>query len=137
MSGTLVSVCVVLMLALTACGQEPSESEESRSGVTGTVHLGPQCPVETVEEPCPDAPAADVTVVVAERLPGEAYVAGETVATGTTDAEGAFRIDVPPGEYVVTAEAGMSCELMDAVVTDGEHVTVDVPCDTGIRAPAG
>jgi len=38
-----------------------------------------------------------------------------------------------PGEYVVTAETGMSCELMDVRVTRGGYTEVDVPCDTGTR----
>ncbi len=74
-----------------------------------------------------------MTVTVSEQLPGEAYAAGDVVARGTTDARGAFRIAVPPGAYVVTAEAGMSCELMDARVEAGSYTAVDVPCDTGIR----
>ncbi|WP_460712551.1 carboxypeptidase-like regulatory domain-containing protein [Nocardioides dilutus] len=129
------TLLVALLLALAGCGEGPSGTEEPPAGVTGTVTLGPQCPVEQADQPCPDAPAADVVVVVAKRLPGEAYAAGETVASDTTDADGAFRIAVPPGEYVVTAQAGMSCELMDAVVVAHEYVEVDVPCDTGIRAP--
>ena len=44
-----------------------------------------------------------------------------------------YRIVVAPGDYVVTADAGMWCELMEARVTDGEYAEVDIPCDTGIR----
>jgi len=129
-------VVVTGLLLLSACGEQDSSGEEPRaggSGVTGSVLLGPQCPVETVDDPCPDQPAAHVIVTVSEQLPGEAYAAGEEVARGRTDAAGAFRIEVPPGEYVVTAEAGMSCELMDVRVAEGEYAAMDVPCDTGIR----
>jgi hypothetical protein len=120
------------LLVVVGCGDEGPASEPE-SGVTGLVHLGPQCPVETATDPCADQPAADVTVVVSEQIPGEAYVAGEEVARTTTAADGTFEVTVPPGEYVVTAEAGMSCELMDARVAQGRYVEVDVPCDTGIR----
>jgi hypothetical protein len=123
-------------LLLASCGeQEPAgdATPATDSGVAGSVHLGPQCPVETVDDPCDDKPAANVTVTVSEQTPGEAYVAGKVVAQGKTDADGDFRIDVAPGEYVVTAAAGMSCELMDARVDKGEYAAVDVPCDTGIR----
>lgn len=127
-------VFVAAMLLLSAgCGEQGTSAAGPDSGVTGVVHLGPQCPVETVDQPCDDMPAAGVTVTVSKQLPGEAYAAGETVARGTTDAQGGFRIAVAPGEYVVTADAGMSCELMDARVTEGSYVEVDVPCDTGIR----
>lgn len=124
------------ILLLTSCGeQDPDRDAEqgAGSGVSGLVHLGPQCPVETVDDPCDDKPAANVTVTVSEQVPGESYTAGREVARGTTDDDGAFRIDVAPGAYVVTAEAGMSCELMDVTVTEGAYATVDVPCDTGIR----
>jgi hypothetical protein len=36
-------------------------------------------------------------------------------------------------DYVVTADAGMSCELMDARVVAGAYSKVDISCDTGIR----
>lgn len=121
------------ILLSAGCGEQGSPAASPDSGVTGLVHLGPQCPVETLDDPCDDKPAAGVTVTVSKQLPGEAYAAGETVARGTTDAQGAFRIAVAPGAYVVTADAGMSCELMDARVTAGSYAEVDVPCDTGIR----
>ncbi len=122
---------VAAVLALGGCGDAAPAA--GTSGVTGTVHLGPQCPVETPDQPCDDRPAAGVEVTVSEQVPGEAYVAGATVARGTTDADGTFRIAVAPGSYVVTAEAGMSCELMDARVAEDAYTSVDVPCDTGIR----
>ena len=107
-------------------GQDPS-------GITGLVHLGPQCPVETADKPCEDQPAANVKVTVSEQIPGESYSAGAVVARATTNADGTYRVVVAPGDYVVTADAGMSCELMDARVTNGAYVKVDIPCDTGIR----
>lgn len=124
---------VLALWLLAGCGEQDPEATDSQSGVAGRVHLGPQCPVETEGEPCPDEPAAGSKVTVARQLPGEAYAAGEVVARTTTDADGNFRVAVAPGEYVVTAEAGMSCELMDVRVAAGAYATVDVPCDTGIR----
>lgn len=120
------------ILILAGCGDE-QPTAETQSGVTGHVHLGPQCPVEIAGETCADQPAANVTVTVSEQIPGESYAAGKVVAHGTTDADGSFRIAVVPGDYVVTADAGMSCELMDARVSKGTYAGVDVPCDTGIR----
>jgi hypothetical protein len=123
-------------LVLAGCGDGGSvgrPDDQPASGISGQVLLGPQCPVESVDEPCDDVPAADVLVTVSEQIPGESYGAGERVATTRTDADGAFELALPPGAYVVTADAGMSCELMDARVVAGEHTTVEVPCDTGIR----
>ena len=124
------------ILVLPGCGDDSPDAKtrtQTESGVAGQVHLGPQCPVETAGEPCEDQPAANVDVTVSVQLPGESYTAGEVVARATTDADGTFRIAVAPGEYVVTAVAGMSCELMDARVTSGAYAEVDIPCDTGIR----
>jgi hypothetical protein len=120
------------ILVLAGCGDESPEAT-TQSGVTGRVHVGPQCPVETAGNPCEDRPAANVNVTLSEQIPGESYAAGEVVARSRTNADGTYRIVVAPGDYVVTADAGMSCELMDARVTNGVYAEVDIPCDTGIR----
>ena len=132
-TGLLFGGTVLAVGALTSgCGDDTAPAE-SGSGVAGVVRLGPQCPVEVEGRPCPDVPPVGVKVLIAEQLPGELYGAGDPVAETTTDAKGRFRVAVPPGAYVVTAEAGMSCEFMDAVVTAGAVTDIDVPCDTGIR----
>ena len=120
------------LLLLAGCGSDDAGGRAT-AGITGHVTLGPTCPVESAGTPCEDQPAANVVVTVSEALPGEAYAAGPTVARGTTDSEGSFRIAVALGEYIVTARAGMSCELMGARVFDDTFVTVTVTCDTGIR----
>jgi hypothetical protein len=123
---------LLFLLAAAGCGTAGPGAPPG-AGVEGVVTLGPQCPVEQEGVPCPAEPPAGVPVIVSERIPGELYAPGPEVARTTTDAKGAFRVDVAPGEYVVTAEAGMSCELMDVTVVAAEHVRVTVPCDTGIR----
>jgi hypothetical protein len=120
------------ILVLAGCGDQ-GPAATTQSGVTGLVHLGPQCPVETAGDPCEDQPAANVTVTLSEQIPGDSYAAGDIVARATTEADGTYRIAIAPGDYVVTADAGMSCELMDARVTGGAYSKVDIPCDTGIR----
>ena len=129
--GVLTIALTVLFLA--GCGDQDPGTTRDQSGVAGRVHLGPQCPVETEGDPCADMPAARARVTVAKQLPGDSYASGEVVARTTTNADGGFRVAVAPGEYVVTADAGMSCELMDARVTAGAYSKVDIPCDTGIR----
>lgn len=120
------------LLIVVACGDQQRASEPD-SGLTGVVHLGPQCPVQSAQNRCDEQAAAGVTVTVSEQIPGEAYVAGKEVARTTTATDGTFAVALAPGEYVVTAEAGMSCELMDARVARHTFAKVDVPCDTGIR----
>lgn len=125
-------MAVTVMLLAPACGDRTGDAPP-RSGVTGLVHLGPECPVEQADQPCPDRPATGVTVTVSEQLAGDAYASGRPVGQAVTDDEGRFEVAVEAGDYVVTAEAGMSCELMDARVDASGFVEVDVPCDTGIR----
>jgi hypothetical protein len=130
------AVAAASLAALAACAQDGSAADSGRpglSGLTGTVALGPTCPVAVEGMDCDDKVAAHAKVTVSEQSAGEAYAAGDVVATGTTDARGVYRISVRPGAYVVTAQAGMSCELMDARVTAGLYSVVDIPCDTGIR----
>ena len=120
------------LLIVVACDDQQPAAEPD-SGVTGLVHLGPQCPVESSKDRCDEQAAAGVTVIVSDQIPGEAYVAGTEVARTTTAADGTFTVTLAPGQYIVTAEAGMSCELMDARVAQGMYTEVHVPCDTGIR----
>ena len=120
------------LLVVVACGDQQPAAEPD-SGVTGVVNLGPQCPVQSAQDPCDEQAAASVTIIVSEQLPGEAYVVGKEVARTATASDGTFTVALPPGEYVVTVEAGMSCELMDSRVARDTYAKVDVPCDTGIR----
>ena len=120
------------LLVLAGCSSDDAAGRAT-SGVTGQVTLGPTCPVESAGAPCEDRSPANVMVTVFEALSGEAHATGPMVARGTTDSDGSFRIAVPPGDYIVTARAGMSCELVDARVLDDSFVTVTVACDTGIR----
>lgn len=126
----------VLAALVLAAGCGPAVTERparGESGVEGSVLLGPTCPVESLEDPCADQPAAGVEVRVSRMLPGESLAEGQVVARTTTRADGSFRVAVAPGEYVLTATAGMSCELLDARVVGSTYTRVDLPCDTGIR----
>jgi hypothetical protein len=129
--GRIIAIASGLLL-LAGCG-ESTPAEQANSAVIGQVHLGPQCPVQHVADPCEDEPAVHATVTVAEPVPGDPTATGKLVAQTTTDPDGHFRIAVPPGQYVVTADAGMSCDRPAAHVTAGADSKVDIACDTGIR----
>jgi len=119
----------ILLLFLVACaGRGPSSSGDS--GIRGIVLLGPTCPVETLESPCPDRPLADVEIRV---LRGS-----DVVATVRSDGEGRFAVALDPGRYEVQAVVeeggpGMSAKPVDVVVTNGVFNDVNVPVDSGIR----
>lgn len=126
---------VAVAVSLSAgCGHQGDPGTTAhRSGITGQVHLGPQCPVETADDPCADKPAAGSNVIVAKRRPGDSHTGGDVVARTTTDTHGTYRIALTPGRYVITANAGMSCGWMDARVNAGGYSKLDISCDTGIR----
>ena len=126
-------LALLLATALVACGGDDGESADSGTGVTGRVLLGPTCPVEVVGEECEDTPAAEIEVTAYQPSDADPMTPGREVAAATTDAGGEFRIDLEPGPYLVTAVAGMSCDVVPVTVTEGEYAAVDVPCDTGIR----
>jgi hypothetical protein len=119
----------VLLLFLVACAGRAS-SPSGDSGVRGTVLLGPLCPVETMESPCPDRPLPDVQVQVLQ--------AGDVVTTVRSDGDGRFTVALDPGDYVLQAVVeeggpGMSAKPVDVTVTSGAFAEVTVPVDSGIR----
>src|SRR6266540_623298 len=122
-------VLSILLLFLVACaGRSPSSSGEG--GIRGIVLLGPTCPVETLEGPCPDRPLADVEVQVLQ--------GGDVVASVRSDGDGRFTVALDPGHYEVQAMLqeggpGMSAKPVDVNVTSGEFADVNVPVDSGIR----
>jgi Carboxypeptidase regulatory-like domain len=119
---------------LASCGEQRGDSGATHgSGIAGRVHVGPQCPVQTKEHPCADKAAAGVRVTVAKQVTGGSETDGETVASTTTNGDGTYRVTLSPGSYVVTSDAGMSCQPMVARVIAGGYARLDIRCDTGIR----
>jgi hypothetical protein len=121
-------ISIVLLFLVGCAARGPSSSDGS--GIRGTVLLGPTCPVETLESPCPDRPLADVEIRV---LRGS-----DVVATVRSDGEGRFAVALDPGRYEVQAVVeeggpGMSAKPVDVVVTSGVFNDVNVPVDSGIR----
>ncbi|WP_143448725.1 hypothetical protein [Kineosporia sp. A_224] len=108
-------------------------SASASPNVTGVVLVGPRCPVQTVENPCPDTPAAAGVVV---RFVGDG--AGAPVRTATTGADGRFALSLAPGGYVAqpVADPGrgvMSAPPQDVMVPGTGTVDLELRADTGIR----
>lgn len=64
-------------------------------------------------------------------------VGGATVTTFKTDAQGNFKVDLPPGRYAIRIEKpamkGPGCGLSDVEVTAGLFKKIQLHCDSGIR----
>lgn len=75
------------------------------------------------------APLANATLVI--------ETAGGTIKTITTDENGYFKVELPPGRYAIRAEKigmrGRGCAMNDVDVTAGSFKQVKLDCDTGMR----
>jgi hypothetical protein len=102
-----------------------------KSGVRGTVSLGPTCPVQRIP---PDPQCADrgyATTVVVHHTGSSS-----TFATGKSDVNGAFEFSLPPGTYTLTAGSGTMlprCNPTEVTVGASGYATTTISCDTGIR----
>ena len=100
------------------------------SGVEGHVWVGPTCPVVQEGTDCPDAPLeADLEI-------RDSF--GRVVARTRSDAQGAYRIPLEPGEYVLVplspGQAGMPfASPLPLIITAGSWLQLDVSYDSGIR----
>jgi Carboxypeptidase regulatory-like domain len=99
-------------------------------GIAGVALAGPTCPVQRPNDPaCADRPVAGATVHVVN-------AAGDEVATVTTDAAGAFAVDLAAGQYHVLGDAPpglMGAPDPVAVTVTSKVELVQLSYDTGIR----
>lgn len=117
-----------LLMALATCDSSDLLGPGAPQGVEGVALLGPLCPVQTEENPCPDRPY-------------EAWVqvrstAGRLVTRFRTGKDGRFRVGLSPGHYVLVPESGDPFPVAgeQAVeVTLGLYTEVVISFDTGIR----
>jgi len=113
-------------IAAARCGTAPQPT----SGVEGNVTIGPMCPVERPESPCPDQPyAAKLLIKNAD---------SGRVATTHSGEDGRFRIALKPGNYTLVPQSPDGAQLpygspQDFEVHDGAYTHVDVHYDSGIR----
>ena len=117
------------LLALTfGCGSSDLLGPEAAQGIDGRVLIGPQCPVQSVDDPCPDLPyEADIEV----RREGGGFVT--RLRSGP---DGTFRVGLRPGLYTLVPESGDPvpiAQAQDVEVRPNEYTEVTVQFDTGIR----
>jgi hypothetical protein len=114
---------------LSACLNSPAKV--SSGLVTGHITLGPNCPVEQADKPCPPSP--------------EAYTSREAIAYATDQvtvkarvhltADGNYTLTLPPGQYYIQiSPAGIGPgEKKSVTVKANQTATVNFDIDTGIR----
>ena len=118
---------LLVLLASVACGN--GSAGAGTSGIEGRVTIGPQCPVEQMGSPCPDAPYAALITITRN---------GDTVDETRSDADGTFRIPLDPGTYSVVAGPidGSSMPFgrqIRVVVRPAAFTHADLSVDSGIR----
>jgi hypothetical protein len=119
---------IFVTLALAACGSQPAAAPGT--GIQGMVQVGPTCPVERINSPCPPHPLA-ATVVVRDG-------AGAEVTRFNSGADGRFKVDLQPGTYRLTGLTIGSSPLprpipISVSVIQGTYTAVNVEYDSGIR----
>ncbi|MDE1965804.1 MAG: hypothetical protein KGI41_00985 [Patescibacteria group bacterium] len=107
-----------------------ADTATSTTGVSGTVLLGPTCPVERFP---PDPACAPKPYPSTVRV----YRAGLTDAFAfTMSADGTYSFPLPPGTYTLTATGGNPyprCTEASVEVPESGYVTANISCDSGIR----
>ena len=102
-----------------------------KSGITGTVTLGPTCPVERIPPDQNCAPKPYSTSINIMKT-------GSTVIVKTvqSDSKGVFHVDLVPDAYVMQTKGGNMlprCGDVSAEVKSNQYTIVNISCDTGIR----
>jgi hypothetical protein len=122
-------VWIGIALTLAACGPSDLLGPGAVQGIDGLVLIGPQCPVQTVDDPCPD-------------IPYQAWIdvrnatGGLLVTRVRSDEEGRFRVGLRPGSYVLDPESGSpfpAAGEQTVQVDEDVYTDVIVSFDTGIR----
>jgi hypothetical protein len=125
---------LALALVVAGCGNFGIEVNTPLppSGITGSVVLGPTCPNPPSvgpdgQVPCLTPYAAQLVVLDTE---------GKVVTRITSGADGTFRVDVPPGDYVIapaTTASYPSAQPVSVQVVAGNYAQVQINYDTGLR----
>lgn len=114
--------------------------------ISGVVMAGPTCGAEPAGSPaaCGPKPVAGKTVnIISVSATATVTISqppsGPVIASATTDSQGRFSVNVPPGSYVVVVappSSGFSMRQTNlplVAVAAGQTTSVTVELDTGIR----
>ena len=111
-----------------ACGG--AGAPPAGSGIEGMVTIGPLCPVQREDLPCPDRPF-EATIVIEDQD-------GNEVARVDSDRDGRFRILLAPGRYSLVPQGPNPrlppyAEEQQIEVTPDTFTQVTIRYDSGIR----
>ena len=113
--------CALVIFVSTAPGSPPS-------GIEGVILVSPSHPGPTRKDEPNAAPAANATFSVMK--------SDTKITSLTTDADGRFRIELPPGHYTIRRDdsgARIGHWRFEAEVKSGEMTTVRWTADSGMR----
>jgi hypothetical protein len=119
---------MMLFLSVVGCGSDELLGPNAEQGIEGIVLLGPQCPVATADDPCPDSPYQ--AWIRVRRLDGR------TVTRVRSGENGRFRVGLRRGTYRLDPESGdplPSATEQEVEVEAGRYTEVVISFDTGIR----
>ena len=128
----IIALVVIILAVVLALNAGMFQNEDASGTLTGTVTIGPLCPVE----PC-SVPRDQVVAAYAARPLLIMTKGGTFVQSVTADPDTGYSISLRPGTYVVDIAhqgIGGSPDLPKTVtIRAGETVRLDIDIDTGIR----
>jgi hypothetical protein len=130
----LVFIATVAMVGCTGPSSTsvPSPTAAGQTGIRGVAMAGPVCPVEKdpPDPACAPRPVAGATIVIRD-------TSRTQVAAAVSGADGAFFVELQPGDYVVepkTVQGLLGTAAQQSVtVAAGSVTAVQLDYDTGIR----
>ena len=120
--------CVAALVALIAPMASTQTPTPSATGIEGVIMVSPSRPGPIRKDTPNAAPAGNLQFAVKN--------AEARVASFTTDAEGRFRVSLPPGHYTIVREdpgARIGRWRFEAEVKSGEITKVQWVGDSGMR----
>ena len=115
-----------LAFLFTACTS--SATNTTPSGLYGQVTIGPTCPVQQINNPCPDQPYQATIIVLDSNR--------KQVTQFQTDSQGNFRIGLQPGTYSLAPQSlnvMPSAGEQEVTVQANVFTQVTITYDSGIR----
>jgi hypothetical protein len=132
---TFVALAALFILAA-ACNHDSSPTEpvlQTFGTLSGVVTIGPNCPSQQPNDPCPTPPGA----YAARKVQIYDAAHANLLRTVDIDAQGSYIINLAPGDYVVDLKpngADRSPDVPVKVTIRANLATkLDIAIDTGLR----